>query len=164
MGYDVIAIMGNGSTIKGGAGDRDEKKWLVLDKDVTFIANDLTIKNFNTAIECLKGTCYFNNVNFNGNRMDYWIDRDWGAAILNTGIVICNNCSFTDNYAKYGAAIFNQGFLSLNNCTFKGNTAYGERNDVHVGDNVGIGDGGRVQIDGVNITKNNNIVYFAESI
>lgn len=164
MGYDVIKIEGNGSTIKGGAKDRDEKKWLVLDDDVTFIANDLTITNFNTAIECLKGICYFNNINFNGNRMDYWIDRDWGAAILNTGVVICNNCTFANNYAKYGGAVFNQGFLSLNNCTFMENTAYGEKNGVHVGDNVCVGDGGRVLIDGENVTSTKGVVYFAQSI
>ena len=164
MGYNTIMIVGNGSTIKGGAGDRDEKKWLVLDDDVTFIADNFTIKNFNTAIECLKGKCYLNNMIFEGNRMDYMIERDWGAAILNTGVVICNNCTFKDNYAKYGGAIFNQGYLSLDNCTFQGNTAYGEKDDVHVGDNVCIGDGGHIEIDGVNVTANNNIVYFAESI
>jgi predicted outer membrane repeat protein len=160
MGYNTITIMGNGSTIRGGAGDRDEKKWLVIDDNgITFIANDLTISGFNTAVECLKGTCYFTNVNFNANRMDYWIDRDWGAAILNTGVVICDNCSFTNNYAKYGGAVFNQGYLSLNNCTFKGNTAYGEK-----GDNVCVGDGGVVKIDNENVTKSNSIAYFAESI
>ena len=160
MGYNTITIMGNGSTIRGGAGDRDEKKWLVVDDNgVKFVVNDLTISGFNTAVECLKGTCYFTNVNFNGNRMDYWIDRDWGAAILNTGVVICTNCSFADNYAKYGGAVFNQGYLSLDNCTFKGNTAYGEK-----GDNVCVGDGGVVKIDNENVTKSNTIAYFAESI
>lgn len=160
MGYNTITIMGNGSTIRGGAGDRDEKKWVVIDdNEVQFITNDLTISGFNTAVECLKGTCYFNNVNFNGNRMDYWIDRDWGAAILNTGVIICNNCSFTNNYAKYGGAVFNQGYLALNNCTFKGNTAYGDK-----GDNVCVGDGGVVKINNENVTKSNTIVYFAESI
>ena len=159
MGYNTITIVGNGSTINGNAGDRDEKKWLVMDDDVTFIANDLTIKDFNTAVECLQGTCYFNNIKFDGNRMDYYIDRDWGAAILNTGIVICNNCTFTNNYAKYGGAIFNQGFLALNNCTFSGNTAYGKE-----GDNVCVGDGGHVCVDGVNVTATKGAVYFAESL
>ena len=160
MGYDTITIMGNGSTIRGGAGDRDEEKWLVVDANgATFIVNDLTISGFNTAVECLKGTCYFTNVNFNGNRMDYWVDRDWGAAILNTGVIICTNCSFTNNYAKYGGAVFNQGYLVLNNCTFKGNTAYGDK-----GDNVCIGDGGVIKINNENVTKSNSIAYFAESI
>ena len=159
MGYNTITIMGNGSTIRGGAKDRDEKKLLVINDDITFITNNLTISGFNTAVECLKGTCYFTNANFKGNRMDYWIDRDWGAAILNTGVVICNNCSFTDNYAKYGGAIFNQCYLSLNNCTFNGNTAYGKK-----GDNVCVGDGGIVQINGVNVTGDTSIVYFAKSI
>ena len=159
MGFNTIVIMGNGATINGGADDCDEEKWLVLDNDATFIANNLTIKSFNTAIECMQGTCYFNNMDFENNRMDYWIDRDWGAAILSTSVVFCNNCTFKDNYAKYGGAIFNQGYLSLNNCTFKDNTAYSE----HVGDNVCIGDGGRIVIDGENITSTNAIAYFAES-
>ncbi len=160
MGYNTITIMGNGSTIRGGAGDRDKRKWLVVDaNDVKFVVNDLTISGFNTAVECLKGTCYFTNVNFDGNRMDYWIDRDWGAAILNTGVIICTNCSFTNNYAKYGGAVFNQGYLALNNCTFKGNTAYGDK-----GDNVCVGDGGVVKINNENVTKSNSIAYFAESI
>ena len=159
MGFDIVTIMGNGSTIIGGAGDSSEKKWMVIDQDnVTVFVNGLTIVNFNTALECLKGTCFLNNVKFNNNRMDYTIDRDWGAAMLNTGAVICNNCNFTKNYAKNGGAIFNQGYLELNNCTFEGNKAYGK------GDNVCVGDGGVVVINKVNITESNSIVYFAESI
>lgn len=162
MGFDIITIMGNGSTIIGGAGDRSEKKWIVIDQDnVTVVVNGLTIVNFNTAVKCLKGTCFLNNVKFNNNRMNYIADRDWGAAMLNTGVVICNNCSFTNNYAKNGGAIFNQGYLELNNCTFEENTAYGK------GDNVCVGDGGVVMIDKVNITEDNNddsIVYFAKSM
>lgn len=160
MGYNTITIMGNGSTILGCAKDRDEKKWLVVeDNNVKFIASNLTISGFNTAVECLKGTCYFTNINFNANRMGYIIQRDWGAAILNTGVIICTNCSFTNNYAKYGGAVFNQGYLVLNSCTFNGNEAYGDK-----GDNVCVGDGGIVMIDNKNITKDNTIVCFAKSI
>ena len=147
MGYTSVIIMGNGSTIKGGAKDRDEKKWVQIDEKATFIATDLVIKNFNTAVECLAGICFFDNVQFDNNRMDYIIDRDWGAAILNTGYVACENCRFTNNYAKNGGAIFNQGILELNNITFANNKAYGVGNDVCVGD------GGIVRINGVNITK-----------
>ena len=147
MGYSTIFIVGNGSTIKGNAEDRDEKKWVSMNGKPAFVATDLTIKNFNTAVECLSGTCYFNNIKFDNNRMDYAFDRDWGAAILNTGYVICDNCTFTNNYAKNGGAIFNQGLLELNNVTFKGNEAYGVGNDVCVGD------GGIVRINGQNITK-----------
>ena len=159
MGFNSIVIMGNGSTVYGGAeNDRDEKKWVQIDDGCTFMAYDLTVKNFNTAVECLAGQCYFNNVHFDSNRMNYYVDRDWGAAILNTGAVVCENCSFTNNYAKNGGAIFNQGFLSLTNSTFKGNTAYGK------GDNVCVGDDGIVQVDGKNITSDIGCVYFAQSI
>ena len=135
-GFDVITIMGNDSRIMGGAEDRDEKKWLEMDaSDKIIVVNDLTIQGFNTAVECLQGTCYFNNVNFDYNRMDYLIDRDWGAGILNTGIVVC-----------------------IDNCTFVGNIAYGE------GNNVCVGDGGIVVINGKNITSNTDIVHIAESM
>lgn len=153
--------MGNGSTIDGYAeDDRDVKKWVEMngDSNTMFAAYDLTVKNFNTAVECFGGQCYFNNVRFDNNRMKYIVERDWGAAFLNTGTVMCDNCIFTDNYAKNGAAIFNQGFLSLNNCTFKGNDAYGK------GDDVCVGDGGCVQVDGNNVISDTSNVYFTESI
>lgn len=92
--------------------------------------------------------------------MDYWFERDWGAAILNTGIIFCNNCRFTNNYAKNGGAIFNQGQLILNNCQFSKNEAYGK------GDDICIGNGGSVIIDGVENTEENHssTVYFAKSL
>ncbi len=160
-GFNSILIMGHGSTIYGDAkNDRDEEKWVEMngDPNTIFAAYDLTVKNFNTAVECFAGTCYLNNVRFDNNRMDYIIERDWGAAIINTGNVMCDNCSFTNNYAKNGGAIFNQGFLSLNNCTFKGNKAYGK------GDNVCVGDGGLIQFNGMNLTGDFGPVYFTKSI
>ena len=33
------------------------RKWLILDDEVTFIANDLIIEVVNTTVECLEGTC-----------------------------------------------------------------------------------------------------------
>lgn len=147
MGYTSVIIMGNGSTIEGGAHNRTEKKWVSMDDNATFMATDLIIKNFNTAVECLAGTCVFDNVQFDNNFMDYMFDRDWGAAILNTGYVICENCRFSNNCAKNGGAIFNQGILELNNITFTNNKASNKGNDVCVGD------GGIVRINGANITK-----------
>ena len=81
------------------------------------------------------------------NKMHYGFERDWGAGMLNTGYAICNNCTFSNNYAKNGGAIFSQGHLIINNCTFKENKAYGKGNDVC------IGDGGTVEYNGVNILK-----------
>lgn len=99
-------------------------------------------------------------VNFFNNRMDYLIERDWGAAILNTGIISCIGCSFTDNYAKNGGAIFNQGLVSATDCIFSGNKAYGKGNDICVGD------GGQVIINGEIIESSSQSaqVYFAESM
>ena len=159
MGFNSIVIMGNGSTVYGGAkDDRDEKKWVQMDDECTVMAYDLTIINFNTAVECLAGECYFNNVHFDSNRMNYYVDRDWGAAILNTGAVVCENCIFTNNYAKNGGAIFNQGYLVLNNCTFVGNDAYGK------GDNVCNANGGVAFFDGKEIKQSTKYVTCVESI
>ncbi|WP_407415821.1 hypothetical protein [Methanobrevibacter sp.] len=160
-GFDSIIIMGNGSTIDGNSkDDHGEKKWVEMagDPNTIFAAYDLTVKNFNTAVECFAGQCYFNNVRFDSNRMDYTFERDWGAAIINTGVIICDNCTFAKNYAKNGGAIFNQGHLFLNNCTFRENTAYGK------GDNVCVGEGGHTYINGKNILSDTSIVYIAESI
>ncbi len=160
-GFDSILIMGNGSTIDGLAKDEDdEQTWIdmVGDSNTIFMAYDLTIKNFNSAVKCFAGNCYFNNVRFDNNRMDYVFERDWGAAIINTGYIVCDNCTFTNNHAKNGGAIFNQGFLSLNNCTFKGNKAYGE------GDDVCVGDGGKVKVNGENVTSNKGPIHITDGL
>lgn len=90
--------------------------------------------------------------------MEYMFDRDWGAAIINTGEVICKDCLFALNYAKNGGAIFNQGMVIIENCSFEGNHAYG------LGDDICIGDGGRVMIDGKFVGSENKHVVFAESM
>ena len=97
--------------------------------------------------------------------MHYWIDRDWGAGMLNTGYAICNNCTFSNNYKKNGGAIFSQGHLIINNCTFSNNKAYGNGNDVCIGDD------GTVEYNGKKICKetfkyNKHLkeLFFAESI
>ena len=158
--FDAVTILGNGSTINGVFNKRSESKWLEMDNaNKMIIVDDLTLKGFNTAVLCSKGICYFNNVTFEKNVMDYILDRDWGAGILNAGgAVTCSHCTFKNNYAKNGGAIFNQGYLSLNNCSFEGNTGYGKGNDVCVGD------GGIVVVNGKNITGNTDIATFAESM
>ena len=88
--------------------------------------------------------------------MDYFFKRDWGGAIINTGILACYKCNFTYNYAKHGGAIFNQGILDLENCTFSNNKAYGKGNDVCVGD------GGKVKVNGENITSSEGPIYIAD--
>ena len=128
LGFDIVSIRGNGSTIDGLAGSRDEYKFAIVQDNILSIEG-LNIKGFNNAIVNY-GLCTLNDVVFNENRMDYKLDRDWGAAILNAGYCICNNCSFNNNYASNGGAIFTQGQLILNNCTFLQNTGYKLGNDV----------------------------------
>ena len=156
--FDTVIINGHGSTIRGTGDDSDEYNWALLSPGYTFIASDLTVWGYNTAVNNMGGNCIFNNVVFNYNRMDYYIKRDWGGAIINTGILICNKCSFTNNYAKNGGAIFNQGILDLENCTFSHNKAYG------TGDDVCVGDGGKVKVNGENVTSSKGPIYITAGL
>lgn len=158
--FDSVNIDGKGSVIRGSFKDRDEDKWVTLGEGDVFSANNIRIEGFNTAIENMGGLCTLVNVTFYKNVMDYWIDRDWGAAILNTGIVTCINCTFIENSAKNGGAIFNQGLLIIEKSHFYNNSAYGE------GPSICVGDGGMVIYDGVNITENDQVktVHFAKSM
>ena len=157
-GFDIVSIQGHGSQISASSGDRDENKWIILEKGCVFSATNILITRFNTVIENNGGYCIFDNVSFCNNRMDYWFDRDWGAAILNTGVCICNKCYFGQNYAKNGGAIFNQGYLVLDNCTFVDNGAYGK------GDNVCNANGGVVFFDGEEIKQSTKYVTCVGSI
>ena len=158
--FDVLNINGANSKIKGSYDDRKEEKWIVMSLNNAFAASNITLEGFNTVIENMGGQCVLNHVNFNNNRMDYYVCRDWGAAILNTGTVTCINCSFTNNYAKNGGAIFNQGLLTIQDCIFSNNEAYGQGNHICVGDN------GKVIFDGQQITSNSQsgYVHIAESM
>ena len=158
--FDIININGNNSIIEGSYEDRHEDKWVVLREGDTFTASNLYIRGFNTVVENMGGKCIFTNMTFCNNRMKYIIDRDWGAAILNLGEIYCYNCDFINNYAKNGGAIFNQGMMILDHCYFKGNYAYGEE------DHICIGKDGRVIIDGVESTEENQYgpVHFAKSL
>ena len=157
-GFDVININGKGSTIKANSGSRDENKWVSISDVCIFAASNLIIDGFNTAVENLGGTCIFRNMVFNANVMIYIMDRAWGAAILNAGECLCNNCSFTNNKCDYGGAIFNQGILTLYNCTFKDNKAYDEGKDIL---NV---DKGVVCIDGNQIDGSQGYVTYRKSM
>lgn len=158
--FDVININGKGSAVYGGYDDDDEIKWAIINKNRVFAASNITVEGFNTAVENWGGKCMFSGVNFIANSMEYMFDRDWGAAIINTGEVICKDCLFALNYAKNGGAIFNQGMLIIENCSFEGNHAYG------LGDDICVGDGGRVIIDGEFIwtLSENEHVVFTESM
>ena len=160
MGFDIININGCYSTIKGSFDATEEEKWAILTKSDTFTASNLFIEGFNTAVENMGGECIFNNVTFDNNVMRYLFDRAWGAAILNIGTVYCYNCKFIDNTADDGGAIFTQGTLVLNDCYFRGNFAYDG------GDHICIGEGGKVIINGIQSTKENQYgpVHFAESL
>ena len=145
--FDVVNIYGNGAKIKASSKDRDENKWIVTKSNQVYMIDNLTVEGFNNAIENREGCIILNNVHLNHNRMDYIIDHDDGAAILNiAGTVICNNCTFSNNYAKYGGAIYNQGLLNLTNCSFKANTGYGSGDDVlNVADGIVIVDGAEIK-------------------
>lgn len=130
MGFDSICINGNNSVIDGEAGKRDSRKWADIDEGYIITVSNLTIKKFNNAIINDGGICILQHTTFTKNKMRYWVDRDWGAGILNSGLCICTDCVFTDNYCSCGGAIFNQGTLTINNCFFKDNDAYRKGNTI----------------------------------
>lgn len=152
LGFDIVSINGHGTKIYTSSSDSDENKWAILGENKILSVNDLIIEGFNTAIENFAGECILNSVTLNNNRMDYWIYRDYGAAIISTGIVDCKNCTFSNNYAKYGGAIFNQGIINLDNCHFRDNQAYGK------GDNVCVGRGGIAIVNNVVTTHDTPII------
>ena len=118
----------------------------------------LTIEGFNTAVEYLNGSCVFNNVLFKNNKKNYFFQRDDGGAIINAGLVICNNCTFINNYAKNGGAVFNQGMLILENTTFKDNKGY------HKGNNVLNVDQGIVILNNKMISGSKSNITYVKSI
>ena len=151
-GFDIVNINGHGTKIYTSSSDSDENKWAVLEGNKILSVSDLIIEGYNTAIKNLGGECILNSITFNHNRMDYWICKDYGAAIQSTGIVDCKNCTFTTNYAKYGGAIFSQGIINLKNCYFSGNFAYGK------GNNVCIGEGGIAIVNNVETNYDTDII------
>ena len=157
MGFDTIYINGHNSKIVGGAGKRKEYKWAVIKKDYTLTVDDLTISGFNNAI-INEGECILNNVCLEKNKMKYIIERDWGAAILNSGFCVCTNCVFINNSCCKGGAIFTQGYLILNNCIFEGNDAYKK------GDTILNVDKGTVIMDGEQINGSSGVVTYVKSI
>ena len=159
MGYDIVYIDGHNFTIDGASGERNEYKFASLSGEkCIFLVNNLVLCDFNNAMVNDGGYCICENVTFKANKMDYWIDQDFGAGILNSGVTICNNCSFIDNYCSRGGAIFNQGALILNNCTFDGNKAY------RVGNNVLNVDKGQVFLDGEQINGSSGVIKYEKSI
>lgn len=153
-GFDIIRIEGNNAKIDAYARCTEEYHWITMDSNTMLIVNNLEITGFNCAIENYGGYCELNNVILSSNQVNYLIERDWGGAIRNTGFLICNNCEFSFNFAKYGGAIFSQGTLIINNCNFECNKAYGEGEDIAIGLN------GNVTLDTVNITSNKGPVTF----
>ena len=159
MGFDIVYIDGHYCTIDGDSGKRDEHKFASLSNgNYVFLVSNIVLWDFNNAIVNDGGYCICENVTFKANKMRYIIDQDFGAAILNSGLTICNNCIFINNSCSRGGAIFNQGTLILNNCTFENNSAYS------VGNNVLNVDKGQVFLDGEQINGTFGVVKYKKSI
>lgn len=157
--FDMVKINGNGSSISVSTDDSDEYKWADLNNESSlFMVNNLKIEGFNMAVRNIGGRCIFNNVQLNNNKMDYWIEKDYGAGICNAGYCACYNCTFSNNYCKNGGAIFNQGVLEIFNCTFLNNEAYGK------GENICNANEGIVRINGTQISGSQGIVTYVEGI
>ena len=154
-GFDLVCIDGANSLIYTNNEERSEKKFVCWSGDTLFVLSNLRVSGFNNAFKNVGSQMLLINVEIFGNKMDYYIDRDYGAGILNSGVVYCMNCTFHDNKAKYGGAIFNQGLLVVTDCSFYSNYGYGKGNDIVNVDN------GIVSIDGKTYKEcdADNLVY-----
>ncbi len=106
----IISINGNNSIIDG----NNKRKFAIVDKNITLILNNLTIRN---------------------------MKFDIGGAISNSGTLIAKNCIFENNTSTMesmygGGAIFNDGSMNLINCTFKNNYAYKSGSSIYTTGNL----------------------------
>lgn len=106
----TIVINGNNSIIDG----NNRRKFAVVDKNITLILNNLTIRNMNF---------------------------DIGGAISNSGTLIANNCTFENNTSTYedlfgGGAIFNEGSMNITNTSFKNNYAFKSGSSIYTTGNL----------------------------
>lgn len=120
-----LIIRGYGATIYSKGDKNDEYHFLNVNSDATVWMHNITVSGFNTAVRN-HGTCQFTNVTFSHNKVDYYIEEDYGGAVRNWGILKCFECSFLDNSAKYGGAVYNEkGSQSIFiDCCFNENNAY----------------------------------------
>ena len=78
------------------------------------------VKNIHSPIIALPGSnVHLNNIYFENNK------GTLGGAVLNSGNMIINNCSFVRNgFSSYGGGLTNNGTLIVNNSYFFANYAY----------------------------------------
>ena len=123
--FGSILINGNGHNVNLlGARECDEYHFTTLNKNAFMVVNNLGISGFNCAI-VNNGYACFNNVTFSNNMIKYIMESgDGGGAINNYAMVVCNNCTFINNFGLWAGAIYGaHGAQSyLNNCTFNQNT------------------------------------------
>ncbi|MBE6486390.1 MAG: hypothetical protein E7Z85_06080 [Methanosphaera stadtmanae] len=106
----TIVINGNNSIIDG----NNRLRFAVVDKNITLLLNNLTIRNMNF---------------------------DIGGALSNTGTLIVNNCTFENNTSTYedlfgGGAIFNEGSMNITNSSFKNNYAFKSGSSIYTTGNL----------------------------
>ena len=148
----TIVINGNNSIIDG----NNRREFAVIDKKITLILNNLTIRNMNFDIGGAisnSGTLIANNCNFENNTSTVE-DLFGGGAIFNEGSMNITNSSFKNNYAfKSGSSIYttgnlnNQTYINIDNCIFENNIANKESTFHTLGSTV---------VNIVNSTFNNN--------
>ena len=132
VNVENIFLVGDNTTFKvANTNNRHEFHFITMGQDKKVLLFSLTVSGFNTAVLNNGGLLYLKNTTLSHNTLNYRSDQDYGGAIKNFGIVIADNSSFIDNYAKKGGAIYNRGYVELTNCSFSGNTGYGEGNDIY---------------------------------
>lgn len=81
-GFDIIYIDGANSLIHTKNNQRAEKKFVDWKGDAIFVVSNLKISEFNTAFKNIGSQMLLRNLEIFGNKMDYVVDRDYGAGIL----------------------------------------------------------------------------------
>ena len=131
-GVDYLIIRGFNAKISPfNPSESNEDHLICVNPQTTVFIRDLTITGFNTAIYNY-GMFQASNVVFDGNRVKYFFEKDYGGAIRNYGVLKCIDCTFKNNYAKYGGAVYNElGSQSVFMETkFSNNNAYGSTDTI----------------------------------
>lgn len=103
-----------------GATNLDECHFATINRFSSLFVNNLTIDGFNCAV-MNNGSVFFNNVTFSGNHVKYITDSgDDAGAISNFRLLVCNDCTFVNNFGLWAGAIYGAhgAHNYLNNCTF----------------------------------------------
>lgn len=117
--YGYSIINGNGAEIVG----KGDYHFITASKYCSGVLNNLTIFKFKTVF-FTEGNFLVANSSFINNNVDYYIQRDYGGVVDNSGYCKFVKCSFIGNSAKYGGIAYNTGICEFIGCIDINNTGY----------------------------------------